>query len=224
MTHGLGFLLTNTLLIVAALLPIVNPVGQAPIFISLTRGESQSVRNLLARKVAINGFALLLASMFIGTYVLKFFGISLPIVRVGGGLLVMSTAWQMLHSDDSGKDAVDEDRLRGPHIQKKAFFPLTFPLTVGPGTVSIAITLGANVPSRGIEEMFRVVAGITGAGILALAIFASYRFADRLVALLGETGTVIFLRLSSFILLCIGIQILWDGVSDLVPTLMAAHS
>ena len=224
MNHGLSFLLTNTLLIVAALLPIVNPVGQAPIFISLTRGESRSIRNLLARKVAINGFALLLASMFIGTYVLKFFGISLPIVRVGGGLLVMSTAWQMLHSDDSGKDPVDEDRLRGPHIQKKAFFPLTFPLTVGPGTVSIAITLGANVPSRGIEEMFRVVAGVTGAGILALAIFASYRFADKLVALLGETGTVIFLRLSSFSLLCIGIQILWDGVSELVPTLMAAHS
>ncbi len=224
MTHGLGFLLTNTLLTVAALLPIVNPVGQAPIFIAFSRGESQAVRNQLARKVAINGFVLLLASMFIGTYVLKFFGISLPIVRVGGGLLVMSTGWQMLHADDSGKDTVDEGRLRGPHILKKAFFPMTFPLTVGPGTVSIAITLGANVPSRGIEEVFRVVAGITGAGILALAIFVSYRFADRLVALLGEAGTVIFLRLSSFILLCIGIQIMWDGVSDLVPTLMAAHS
>src|SRR5258708_6935366 len=93
-------LTANTLLVVGALFPIVNPLGNTPIFLTLTRGLSGPGRTKLAWTIAVNGLALTVASIFIGTYILGFFGISLPVVQVGG-LVVVSTGWALLrHSDD----------------------------------------------------------------------------------------------------------------------------
>src|SRR5580658_8777196 len=96
MAGALSDLIKNTLLIVGALFPIVNPIGNTPIFLSLTRGLSSRGRAVLARMIALNGLALILTSIFIGTHVLHFFGISLPVVQVGGGLIVISTGWTLL--------------------------------------------------------------------------------------------------------------------------------
>src|SRR5215471_14111724 len=110
MTVALNDLLTNTLLVVGALFPIVNPIGNTPIFLSLTRGLSALGRNTLARMIALNGLILILASIFIGTHILAFFGISLPVVQVGGGLVVIATGWTLLrrpngsHEDGSGSE------------------------------------------------------------------------------------------------------------------------
>src|SRR5271165_3218352 len=95
-------LVKNTLLIVGALFPIVNPIGNTPIFLSLTRGLSGRGRAALARMIALNGLILILTSIFVGTYILKFFGISLPVVQVGGGLVVISTGWALLRQPDDG--------------------------------------------------------------------------------------------------------------------------
>src|SRR4029077_9787689 len=96
-------LTASTLLVVGALFPIVNPLGNTPIFLTLTRGLSGKGRAKLARTIAVNGLVLMVASIFIGTYILAFFGISLPVVQVGGGLVVISTGWSLLrHSDDDG--------------------------------------------------------------------------------------------------------------------------
>src|SRR3984957_19653761 len=95
----------NTLLVVGALFPIVNPIGNTPVFLSLTRGLSAQGRTALAKMIALNGLMLILASIFIGTHILAFFGISLPVVQVGGGLIVISTGWALLRQsgdDDSG--------------------------------------------------------------------------------------------------------------------------
>ena len=93
-------LVKTTLLIVGTLFPIVNPIGNTPIFLSLTRGLSGQARKTLARMIALNGLYLILASIFIGTHILTFFGISLPVVQVGGGLLVISTGWTLLRRPD----------------------------------------------------------------------------------------------------------------------------
>jgi multiple antibiotic resistance protein len=209
------------LLEVAALFPIVNPVGGAPIFLALTRHLPQAVRRSLARRIAINGFCLLVASIFVGSYVLEFFGITLPVVRIGGGLVVTVFAWKMLNDDSNAieKKATETGDRDAVDPALDAFYPLTMPLTVGPGSISVAITLGSQRPKLpdGLEALLPPAAGAV-AGILALAItiYLCFRFADRIVAVLGTAGTNVLTRLSAFILLCIGIQILWNGYSTLI--------
>jgi multiple antibiotic resistance protein len=209
-------LAASTLLVVGALFPIVNPLGNTPIFLTLTRGLSGSGRAKLARAIAINGMLLMVVSIFIGTHILAFFGISLPVVQVGGGLIVVSTGWTLLrHNDDDGDDA---EAVKKPcnemSYMRQAFYPLTLPLTVGPGTISVAITVGANRAVNG-----PVIAGLLiGAGLIALSIYLSYRFAERIGAALGDSAMNVVIRLSSFILVCIGVQIMWNGVSTLLRT------
>src|ERR1700730_4279970 len=94
----------SILLIVSALFPIVDPIGGSPVFLSLTREYSPETRRLLARRIAVDSFILLIASFAVGSHVLSFFGISLPVVQVGGGLIVISTGWTMLHQK------ADDDR------------------------------------------------------------------------------------------------------------------
>jgi len=204
----------------AALLPIVNPLGSAPIFLSMTADLPSAARRKLAVAVGRNSFLMLMAAMLIGTYVLRIFGVSLPIVRVAGGLLVTANGWRLLNHDESTDAKPDVVEAWEREVARRAFYPLTFPLTVGPGSISIAITLGARAPSSGSRTLGELVAALIGVLIVSLTVFLSYRFSSRLIAYLGETGTVVFLRLSSFILLCIGVAIIWSGVVDLVQPLL----
>src|SRR5215469_11842254 len=147
MNSALSDLTTNTLLVVGALFPIVNPIGNTPVFLSLTHGLSERGRTVLARMVAVNGLILILTSIFIGTHILAFFGISLPVVQVGGGLIVISTGWTLLrqsNDDDGAEVKKDQHECDESHYEREAFYPLTLPLTVGPGSISVAIAVGAN--------------------------------------------------------------------------------
>jgi multiple antibiotic resistance protein len=216
---------TAVLLVFAALFPIVNPLGMAPIFASMTAGAMPDTRRVLARTVATNGFVLLLVSFFVGSYVLAFFGLQLPAVQVGGGLIVTASGWRLLTQDtiDAGRKATAE-READRAILGRAFYPLTMPLTVGPGSIAVAVTLGTNnraaesVPLR--TELVRDLGAVIGIALVAATILLCFRFAERLNALLGETGTSVFVRLSAFILVCIGIQIIWNGVSGLLGPLL----
>lgn len=208
------------LLFLSALFPIVNPLGGSPIFLALTHDYSRASRMLLSQRIALNSFILLVVSFLIGTHILAFFGISLPIVQVGGGLVVISTGWAMLKQND------EEDRRNGVrqhvHAQdvfRNAFYPLTLPLTVGPGSISVAITLGANEPRHLGLNLLGILAAVIGSALIALSIFICYGFADRLALLLGATGMSVIMRLSSFLLVCIGVQILWNGASALLRSL-----
>jgi multiple antibiotic resistance protein len=135
--------LKNIFLIVSALFPIVNPLGGSPIFLSLTREYDTSGRRALSWRIAINSFFLLVGSYFIGTHILSFFGISIPVVQVGGGLIVISTGWAMLKQRDEQERNEVHRHVQPQDEFSQAFYPLTLPLTVGPGSISIAITLGA---------------------------------------------------------------------------------
>ena len=148
MPSALSDLSKNTLLVVGALFPIVNPIGNTPIFLSLTRGLSGQGRTVLARMIALNGLILILVSIFIGTHILAFFGISLPVVQVGGGLVVISTGWAFLRqpNDDGTGESGAKRECNEANYSRQAFYPLTLPLTVGPGSISVAITVGANRP------------------------------------------------------------------------------
>ena len=222
MNHSLSELLASTLLVVGALFPIVNPLGNAPIFLMLTRGLSEQGRAKLARTIAVNGLVLMVVSIFIGTHILGFFGISLPVVQVGGGLVVVSTGWALLRdSDDEGATEDAKRPCNEANYMRQAFYPLTLPLTVGPGSIAVAITVGAN-RTEGSGRQWPLIAGLLiGSFVIAVSIYLSYRFAERIGAALGDAAMNVVIRLSSFILVCIGVQILWNGLSVLLRSVLA---
>jgi multiple antibiotic resistance protein len=206
--------IANTFLLVyAGLFPIVNPIGGAPIFLGLTRHCTDPERNALALGVTFNSFFLLLGSLLMGSYVLEFFGITLPIVRVAGGLIVAATGWSLLQASD---DFPDDRTAHEPKIPTDAFYPLTMPITVGPGSIAVAITIGSQRPRAPLGEVATLgAAAIAGLIAIAATIYLCYRFAEGTVGALGESGTNVLVRLSAFILFCIGIQIIWSGYSAL---------
>lgn len=206
------------ILVPLTLLPIINPLAGAPLFMA-TAGADDRIIKRLARQVALNCWIVLVLSMLIGTYVLELFGISLPIVRIGGGLLVAATGWRLLNSKDD--DSMRAVLAQSPgadseaEIVRRSFFPVTFPLTTGPGSIATAIALGAQWPST--PSLYVAAASVASAGafITALIIYLVYRNAARLLARLGEVGTMVMTRLLAFILLCIGIEIMWTGWVEL---------
>jgi len=171
----------------------------------------------------MNGFILMLASIFIGTHILGFFGISLPVVQVGGGLVVIATGWSLLREpdDDDGAAADPKKPCNEANYMRQAFYPLTLPLTVGPGSISVAITVGAD-HTEASEWRWPVITGLViGAAAIALSVYLSYRFAERIAEALGDAAMNVVIRLSSFILVCIGVQILWNGLSALLRSVLA---
>jgi multiple antibiotic resistance protein len=207
------------LLTFAGLFPIVNPIEAAPFFLALTPNLSNNERCSLARRVAINGFALLLGSMVLGPWLLEFFGIELPVVRIAGGLVVTALGWKLLTEDQwSDHGSADVQPNGGRKIG--AFYPLTMPLTVGPGSISVAITIGSKKPQAGFqfaEVALHAIGAFAGVVAIAASIYIAYRFAGNLARLLGVTGLEVMVRLSAFILMCIGIEIIWNGYSALIP-------
>ena len=221
MTDPFTDLVKHTLLVVGALFPIVNPLGNTPIFLTLTRGLSAHGRAVLARMVALNGLVLILVSIFIGTHILAFFGISLPVVQVGGGLVVVSTGWSLLRRSDTDDDEPDsQHECKETDYTRQAFYPLTLPLTVGPGSISVAIAVGANRPEGAQWHWPLIVGMLVGSVLIAASIYVSYRFAERIGRTLGDSAMNVVIRISSFILVCIGVQILWNGLSTLIRSVI----
>ena len=205
----------SVLLVYAALLPIVNPFGMAPIFASMTAGYDAEVRHTVSMRVAGNGMALLLASFFVGSYVLDFFGVSIGAVQIGGGLVVMIAGWRILNQQSNVSDRRLEPRPSTEAILSQAFYPLTMPLTVGPGSIAVALTLGSNAQTEShLLHIESALAALVGMALIGITIYLCYRFSDGLERLLGPTGTSIVIRLSAFILVCIGIQIMFNGVNE----------
>jgi multiple antibiotic resistance protein len=205
-------------LLVSAVFPVVNPLGGSPIFLTLTPTLTPAARRALARQIALNSFFLLMGAYFVGSHILAFFGISLPVVQVGGGLVVISTGWAMLKQREDERHEVRRN-IHPQDVFGQAFYPMTLPLTVGPGSISVAITLGANAPHA--RQMLTAIPGATvGSMLIALSIYVCYGFSDRLARVLGPTVMSVVMRLSSFLLVCIGVQILWNGARALLSSLI----
>jgi multiple antibiotic resistance protein len=214
LTFGKSLLLT-----LATVLPILNPPATAPVFVNLTRDLDAATRRALAHRVGLSVALMLIAAMLVGTYVLDFFGVSIPIVRVAGGMIVGFTAWNMLSAHDGTPDTRHIARAlqNDDQVRIQAFYPITFPLTCGPGSISAAITVGAALPGPYWPAATASFAGgLTAAVLIGLLVMLIFGYAGHLLRPLGKVGLVVFLRLSAFILLCVGVQIFWDGASELM--------
>ncbi len=219
------------LLAFPALFSIVNPLGASLIFAEVTDGRSDRERAALARMVAVYGLLILLVSLWIGSTLLAFFGITIGALRLAGGLVVAVRAWSMLQAPEvteakKTNQASQDGRTAVADISSTAFFPLTMPFTVGPGSISVAIALGAERPERSgwLAKIEFLSGACLAAAAVCLVVWIAYAGAPRLVQLLGRSGTRIVTRLVALILLCIGVQIMVSGVQDVVITLMQQMS
>ena len=218
MEHFLVQVLKSLILVPVTLLPIINPLSTAPVFVAAV-GQNNQLGARLARQVAINSWFVIVTSMLIGTYVLALFGISLPVVQIGGGLLVASTAWRLLHrseEDDVHALAAQETYdMSQADVVRRSFFPITFPLTTGPGTIAASIALGAQIPTTPALYLVGVIIAVTGAAIVSAVLYFIFKNSAAVVRRLGDVGMLVMTRLMAFILLCIGIQIMWTGWAEL---------
>lgn len=205
------------LLVFAAAFPIVNPAGSALIFLDITRNAGHRLREELARRIALYSFIVLNVSLFVGSWVLAFFGISVPALRVAGGIVVAAAGWKFLQEHDAEPvtpGVVQENGSREAYLAM-AFYPFTMPITTGPGTISVMIALGtSHATNDPLQHRFLFdLAALAANAALALLVYFCFAFAGRVQRILGNTATTILLRLSAFILFCIGVQILLSGIA-----------
>ena len=207
-----------------ALFSIVNPLGGALIYSQVTADRAHAERVRLAWRVAAYSTGVMLASLWIGASLINFFGVTLSALRVAGGLVVAVRAWEMLVAPEQSEDRKQEQAAPATGATDVAFFPLTMPFTTGPGTISIAIALSANHSSNTVD-LIPFYAGLSVAAVaVALLIGICYAAADRVVALLGQTGSRVVTRMSAFLLLCIGVQIFLTGFQEALAPLFAPRA
>lgn len=205
-----------------ALFPVVNPIGTAILFQNLTESAPGKTRQGIARKIAANSLILMLLTLIIGMYVLKIFGISIPVVQICGGLVLFYMGWKSLNSDEDNNEASKKEFIRedmGKVLSNRAFYPFTFPLTIGPGTIATTLTLSAEASKDKNELMLEAYIGAGIAMLLiALIILLTYGYSDRLVEKLSPNLRKVIMRLLNFILLCIGGQITLNGIRSVLMT------
>lgn len=203
--------LSNFSHVFAALFPVINPPGMALLFIAMTRRASRDQRTLLAGRIAFFAFLVINVSYYVGTLLLNFFDISLPVLRVAGGFVLASSGWRLLNEARSGSETDLNVGGSSGDWGHMAFYPLTMPITTGPGTISVTIALGAILPKKIPVMLGALAASLT----VSAAVYLCYRYADQIEGRLGKTGSEALSRLFAFILVCIGVQILWNGISEL---------
>jgi multiple antibiotic resistance protein len=205
----------------SSLFSIINPIGGALIFYGVTKDFAAADRVTMAARVGFYSLLIMFGALWGGAYVLNFFGVSIDALRIAGGTVVALSGWQLLTSGDRHPDQrahfeqgapTDGD---GDPLQL-AFFPLTLPFTTGPGAIAVAITIGAERPSSRVG----FIAFFIGMSIAAVAnaaiVWIAYRFADRLTNFMGATARQVIVRMTAFLLVCIGVQILVTAIGDLV--------
>ncbi|WP_395065720.1 MarC family protein [Paraburkholderia silvatlantica] len=197
------------------LISIINPFSGAFVFLDRTATLTDEERRVLAKRVAVNAFFVLVAAFFVGTPILHFFGISMEALRIGGGLAVAVAGWQMLNAPEPEPPSVDlPPRPVSPSSAAgKVFFPLTIPLTTGPGSIATAIALNANRTHKLSAWVLSSVASLVISLLVMLVIYYVYSRSARLSQYLGVEGTRVAMRVSSFLLLCIGVQIILTGLT-----------
>jgi multiple antibiotic resistance protein len=212
-------LISDILFGFTGLISIINPLGIAFVFLDRTASLTTEERTALARKIGIDVLCVLLVAFFFGTPVLHFFGISMQALRIGGGLAVAVGGWNMLNAPDTpvATDAPVK-RVDADNAMSKAFFPFTIPLTTGPGSIATAIALNANRTHKLSEFVLSSIASVAISLIVAVVVYITYSRAVVFARYLGVEGTKVAMRISSFLLLCIGVQIMLTGFSEfLIP-------
>ncbi len=212
----------------SALLPVVNPLGSSLVFLGLVGVVPPKVYRSLARRIAINTILFFAVIELIGSAILSFFGISLPIVQVSGGFVLAAMGWSLLNEKDphttvneATAEVESDEPSKSMSLEQGAFYPLTFPVTAGPGCIVVMLTLSAHASKRSISDTVFAHAGLLLAVIvLSALIYVCYAYAPQITSKISPSTAHGILRVVAFILLCIGVQIAWNGANTLISTIL----
>lgn len=222
----LSSFLSTFLYVFTSLVTVVNPIGAAMFFLTITSGATRAQRMTLSNKVCIYFLIMALVTLCAGYFVLSFFGISLGVLRVAGGLILFSAGWLALNNTSSSSEGEEEvESTAGAHKprtdqdwMKLAFYPFTMPLTLGPGAIAVTTAIGTSMNFT----IPNVIGAFAAALANALIVWLCFRYADRITEILGPSGSDAIGRIFSFILVCLGVQIFWTGFSELWLTLVSS--
>jgi multiple antibiotic resistance protein len=224
----------------SVLLPLINPLGSALVFLGLVGDAPPKVLHSLARRIAVNNIVFLAVFELAGATILNFFGISLPIVQLSGGMVVAAMGWGVLNERNTGAGSRNKEEETGQshepgeiqvpgtshipdtsHLEESAFYPFTFPITSGPGTLVALLTVTAHISDKNLAHDILAHLGVFLA-IVALSIlcYFCYAYAPKITKRISPSTAHGILRVIAFILLCIGIQIAWNGLSALLATII----
>jgi multiple antibiotic resistance protein len=212
----------------SALLPLINPLGSALVFLGLVGSAPPEVYRNLARQIAISNVIFLGIFELLGSAILHFFGISLPIVQFAGGIVIAAMGWGVLNQNQSaasvrGKEEEygDQGAERLNHLNEKIFYPFTFPITSGPGTLVAMLTLSAHVSGHTVTSHVLSHLGVfIAVVVLSIVVYFCYAYAPKITSKISPSTSHGVLRVVAFILFCIGVQIAWNGLSFLLRTLL----
>lgn len=195
-----------------ALLPIINPFSTAPMFLAITEGDTEAERQEQARKAVIYMICILVAFLVGGTMIMKFFGLSLPGLRIAGGILIAGVGMRMLYPrDDAGQTAAE--RLESRRKRDVSFTPLAMPSLAGPGAISV--TIGLTSMATGFLDFLSIIVGIL---LVALLVYITLRLSTRLVRVLGVNGLHAMTKIMGFLILCVGVQFIVNGVIEVAQS------
>ena len=219
---------TSFLIAFSVLLPLINPLGSALVFLGLTGEAPASVYHSLARRIAINNVIFLVIIELLGATILRFFGISLPIVQFSGGIVIAAMGWSVLNERDARANSRNKqeetevrDETKLEDLEHKVFYPFTFPITSGPGTLVAVLTLTAHISDKDISKDIQAHVGVfLAVVVLSLLVYFCYAYAPKITKVIPPSTAHGILRVVAFILLCIGVQIAWNGLSVLLGNLI----
>ena len=206
-----------------ALLPLINPLGSALVFVGLVGSANPGVYRALAKKIAVSATIFLLTIELIGSLMLSFFGISLAVMQVSGGLVLAAMGWTLLNQAEptTRGDGGDVDGVSIESLEEKIFYPFTFPITAGPGCIVVMVTLSAHASVKGLVPNVSAHLGIAFAVVLlSIAVYFCYGYAPAITSRVSPETAHGILRVIAFILLCIGVQITWNGVEAMLKTVL----
>jgi multiple antibiotic resistance protein len=213
----------------SALLPLVNPLGSALVFLGLVGISPPHVYRALARRIAFNTVIFFAVIQLVGSALLGFFGISLPIVQVSGGIVLAAMGWSLLNENSAAPSPEKMQTAAAPAetqseidtLCEKAFYPFTFPVTLGPGCIVVMLTLSAHASQGDLTAKVLSQVGLFIAGVvLGVLVYICYAYAPQITRSIPPSTAHGILRVVAFILLCIGVQIAWNGLSTLLKTVL----
>lgn len=204
-----------TLFVFSSLVPVLNPFGGAMMFLALTNGVDSQTRNRMANRIGLYSLIMLLVALYAGNVILNFFGISLGVLRVAGGIVLFSAGWQALNAPAADEQAVDVKPKSAIALSTMAFYPFTLPLTTGPGAISVTVAFGANAS----QTLCHMIGTVIGVALSCALVWLCYRLSDRITRSMGVAGSDAVARIFAFILICLGVATFWAGLSSLIAEL-----
>jgi multiple antibiotic resistance protein len=204
-----------------ALFPVVNPFGSAFMVSPYLTRLNEADKKTAVRKITVYAFFICTVSLFAGHWILKLFGISVPVVQLAGGIMICKMGWEFLSSDkktDKEEQHGGADDLGSyAYIQGKLFYPITFPVTTGAGTISVLFTLSAHSARAHVTDyLINTSAILLAIVFMCILIYIFYLNTKTIINYLGSTGEVIINRISAFLIFCVGLQIAITGITSLV--------